>query len=139
MAAMTFDQYYAHFERFWGSTPQWEDVKRVLDWVRDKPGAEMSVREVMELASSGGRSGGALGVIAVLTSGSVQIAEPFFKVRSTDGRLHPVGQVGRDVWNGERPYVIEATGEIVEDFEGNAFPYIRFAEFDPSPDPAPAP
>lgn len=137
MEAMTFDQYYAHFEDFWGKIPQWDDVKAVLEWVRERPGAELSVGEVARIfAPEGGGEGRALRVIAVLTSGSVSIAEPFFKVRGTDGTLHAVGLVDREVWAGNRPYVIEQTGEIVERFDENAFPYIRFAEFEPSP-PAP--
>lgn len=145
MEGKPFGHYLDRFAARWGSFPQWRDLKAVLDWVSEKPGAELGWGEIARIIGgseaslhSEGMAERAITTVAILTGSPAAIAAPFFKVRAADGSLYPVEHVRREAREGLEPFLLEATGELIADFGANAFPYVRFAQFQPSVELAPA-
>lgn len=56
MDGKPFDHYLDHFEARWSSLPQWKDLKAVLDWVSEKPGAELGWGEIARIIGGSGAS-----------------------------------------------------------------------------------
>ncbi|MBY3150818.1 hypothetical protein HFO56_00045 [Rhizobium laguerreae] len=80
-----------------------------------------------------------LAVSVILTGWEQQIADPLPKVKSANGQLYEVGVQERDVYDGKKPLVLEATGETINDFKANAYMHVRFRAFEPRLAAQPAP
>ena len=72
--------------------------------------------------------------MGILTSWPEAIGDLFFEVRSADGSLYPVYKLPQEALDGHVPYVLEATGETIEDFPSSAYVRIRIADFVPTVD-----
>ena len=135
----TFMDYYENFERFWGARGNWEDIRKGLELFAERPGGELSFSEIAQHIggdSPEDRAARTIPVITALTAGSNPIGRPFFKVLSADGNLYPAGLVDKDTREGRKPFVLEATGETVENFATRAYVYIRLEDFAPDLSPS---
>lgn len=131
----TYEEYYEYYVPKIDKYPQRDDFMKVLEWVADKPGEALLLSELgrvidpdidpKEMISR------VLSVSVILTGWSHQIAAPFFKVKSANGQLYEVGLQDQDVYDGKKPFRLEATGETIEKFAENAYMHIRFKDFEP--------
>lgn len=131
----TYEEYYDYYVPKIDKYPQRDDFMKVLEWVADKPGSVLAFSELgrvidpdvdpKEMISR------VLPVSVILTGWSHQIADPFFKVKSANGELYEVGLQEQDVYDGKKPFLLEATGETIENFAASAYMHIRFRDFEP--------
>lgn len=139
MELQSFDHYYDAYVSKLSDIPIHNNFRKVLDWVKDKPGHITSIGELAmvisgEEAPSDDAVRDAIGVTGILTAWPEAIADIFFEVKSQDGGLYPVDRVPQEAVEGTAPYVLEATGETIEDFPSNALVRIRIADFEPTLD-----
>jgi hypothetical protein len=52
-------------------------------------------------------------------------------VKLAKGQLYEVGLQEQDIYDGKKPFVLEATGETIDNFAANAYMHIRFRDFEP--------
>jgi hypothetical protein len=134
----TYEEYYEYYVPKIDKYPQRDDFMKVLDWAADKPGEAFLFSEIGHVIDPDGDPkemvSRVLPVTVILTGWSHQIADPFFKVRSANGQLYEVGLQEQDVYDGKKPFVLEATGETIEKFGEHAYMHIRFKDFEPKLD-----
>ncbi len=136
---LTFDHYYDNYVSKLSDIPIHKHFRKVLDWVKDKPGHITSISELAmvisgEEAPSDDAVRDAIGVTGILTAWPEPLGDIFFEVKSQDGGFYPVDRVPQEAVDGTAPYVLEATGETIEDFPSNALVRIRIADFEPALD-----
>lgn len=139
MELQSFDHYYDAYVSKLSDIPIHNNFRKVLDWVKDKPGHITSIGELAMVISDGEALSDeavrdAIGVTGILTAWPEAIGDIFFEVKSQDGGLYPVDRVPQEAVDGTAPYVLEATGETIEDFPSNALVRIRIADFEPTLD-----
>ena len=145
MTLTTFEEYHDFYAPKMERYPQRDDFMRVLEWVADKPG---QVSDFGDLAlvidpdknpHSEEMMSRVMAIAFILTGWQHRIADPFFKVKSENGKLYEVGTVERAALDGEKPYVLNETGETIEDFPSRAYMHFRFKDFEPRRQPAATP
>lgn len=141
MTLATFDDYYDYYVPQIDKYPQRDDFMKVLEWVADKPGS-ISAFSDLALVIEPDKDPGSqemmlrvLSIATILTGWKHQIADPFFKVKSSNGAFYDVGVQEQAVYDGKKSFVLEATGETIADFASRAYMYIRFKDFEPRPLP----
>ncbi|MCS4090045.1 hypothetical protein [Rhizobium sp. BK176] len=131
----TYEEYFDYYVPKIDDYPQRDDFMKVLEWVADKPGEVLLLSELGRVidpdADPKEMISRVLSVSVILTGWSHQIADPFFKVKSADGQLYEVGLQEQDVYDGKKPFALEATGETIEKFGEHAYMHIRFKDFEP--------
>lgn len=135
----SFDHYHDNYVSKLSDIPIHNNFRKVLDWVKDKPGHITSISELArvisgEEAPSDDAMRAAMGTVVILTTWPEALGDIFFEVKSQDGGLYPVDRVPQEAVDGTAPYVLEATGETIEDFRSSALVRIRIADFEPSLD-----
>jgi hypothetical protein len=143
MDRLPFDHYYDFFEPKLDDIPIHNDFLKFLDWVADKPGVVLAPSDIASILTDGEKPGQeaikrAIGVATIMASWQVQLAHPFYRVKDASGTFHEVEMVDTDTMDGKKPYVIEATGEVIEDFPSNAYACFRVVDFEPRPAPVAA-
>lgn len=141
MKLQSFDHYYDNYVSKLSDIPIHNNFRKVLDWIKDKPGRVTSISELASVISGDEAPDDddvrdAIGVTGILTAWPEALGDIFFEVKSQDGGLYPVDRVPQEAVDGTAPYVLEATGETIEDFPSNALVRIRIADFEPSLDRA---
>ncbi|MBY3432998.1 hypothetical protein HFN89_02240 [Rhizobium laguerreae] len=145
MTLTTYDDYYDFYVPKIDKYPQRDDFLKVLEWVADKPGQVSGFGELALVIDADKDPSGqemvsrVLAVSVILTGWEQQIADPLLKVKSANGQLYEVGVQERDVYDGKKPLVLEATGETINDFKANAYMHVRFRAFEPRLAAQPAP
>lgn len=139
MELQSFDHYYDNYVSKLSDIPIHNNFRKVLDWVKDKPGRVTSINELASVISGDevpddDAVRDAIGVTGILTAWPEALGDIFFEVKSQDGGLYPVDRVPQEAVDGTAAYVLEATGETIEDFPSNALVRIRIADFEPSLD-----
>jgi len=125
----SFNDHFRYFEEHWSETPQWNDIKSLLEWVEDNPSKETDLGELSAIL---GRSvTEVVPILAILTAGPEPIGNIFFKIRSIDGNLYAAENVSQNVREGKEPFKIPQTGEVINDFAANAYVFVRFETFGP--------
>jgi hypothetical protein len=137
MSLPSFDQYYDNYVSKMSDIPIHNNFRKVLDWVKDKPGHITTISELASVISgednpSNDAMRAAIGATGILTAWPEPLGEIFFEVRSEDGGSYPVDRVRQEAVDGTAPYVLEATGETIEDFPSRALVRIRIVDFEPS-------
>lgn len=145
MTLSTFDEYYDFYAPKMEKYPQRDDFMRVLEWAGDKPGHECDFGDLAlvidpdknphteEMMSR------VMAITVILTGWRHPIAAPFFKVKSENGELYEVGAVEKPILDGEKSYVLNETGETIENFPARAYMHLRFKDFEPRRQPATLP
>lgn len=135
MSFTTYEEYYDYYVSNLDKYPQRDDFMKVLEWVADKPGESLPFSELGRIIDPDVDPKEmilrVLPVSVILTGWSHQIADPFFKVKSANGQLYEVGLQEQDVYDGKKPFLLEATGETIDNFAENASMHIRFKDFEP--------
>jgi hypothetical protein len=137
MMTKSFDHYYDHYTSHMSDIQLHNDFRKVLDWVKDKPGHVTSFSELASVISGqetpdDDANRTAVGVTVMLTTWPEALGEICFEVVAEDGAIYPVTNLTQEMIEGEAPYVIRETGEVVEDFPSRAIPRIRIADFEPA-------
>jgi hypothetical protein len=105
-------------------------VNKVLDWIEDKPGLEVSLQEMA--AAIGDATGGVETFyhMSALTGGKPMM-KPVLKVEGSDGELHLLDEVNK-VSDGEvyrAPGNLEVLASSRAELENKSFVYFRIADF----------
>lgn len=145
MTDNTYEFYYDFYAPKMESYPQRDDFMRVLEWVADKPGQVSNSGDLALVIDpdknphSEEMMWRVMAITVILTGWRHPIAAPFFKVKSENGELYEVDTVERAALDGEKPYVLNETGETIEDFPSRAYMHFRFKDFEPRRQPSAAP
>lgn len=124
----TYSDYRARVSDVFSTVSQWPDVETVLDFVRDKPGAKLSLGDLMQLLSTEDPMR-VLSATVILTGGPQPIMRPFFRVQASDGTMHDVDSISKPCLDGELPYTLEAKNEIISHVGERAFIAYQVADF----------
>jgi hypothetical protein len=138
MSRLPFDHYYDYYAAKLDDIPIHNDFKKVLEWLSDKPGHVTHYGELACVLGDTTNPGAedlqrAVGAMVILTTWPQSLGTVFFEVVSADGSLYPVDKVPQEALDGKAPYVLEATGETIEDLPSSLRPLIRIADFEPRP------
>ncbi len=134
-----YDHYHDNYVSKMTDIPIHNNFRKVLDWVKDKPGHVTTISELASVVSGEDKPDddamrAAMGAATILTAWPEPLGDIFFEVVSEDGGLYPVNRVPQEAVDGTAPYVLEATGETIEDFPSRALVRIRIVNFEPTPD-----
>jgi hypothetical protein len=137
MELQSFDHYRDNYVSKMTDIPVHNNFRKVLDWVKDKPGHVTSISDLAGIITGQEKPDddairAAIGVTGILTAWPEALGDIFFEVMSEDGSLYPVDRVPQEAVDGTAPYVLEATGETIEDFPARALVRIRIVDFEPS-------
>jgi hypothetical protein len=141
MTLATFDDYYDFYAPKMEKYPQQEDFMKVLDWVADKPGNVSSFGDLALVIdpdkdpTSHEMMSRVMAITVILTGWEHQIADPFFRVKSSNGELYEVKTVEQAVLEGKKAYFLDETGETIENFPSRAYMHVRFKNFEPRVQP----
>jgi hypothetical protein len=137
MELQSFEHYRDNYVSKLSDIPIHNNFRKVMDWVKDKPGHVTSVSELASVISGKDKPDNdamraAIGVAGILTTWPDPLGDIFFEVMAEDGSRYPVQRVPQEAVDGVAPYVLEATGETIEDFPSRALVRIRIVDFEPS-------
>jgi hypothetical protein len=137
MERLPFDYYHDNYVSKMTDIPIHNNFRKVLDWVKDKPGQITCISELASVISGEDKPDNdavraAMGAATILTAWPESLGAIFFEVMSEDGGLYSVDRVPQEAVDGTAPYVLEATGETIEDFPSRALVRIRIVDFEPT-------
>ena len=124
----TFSDYKIYVTEVFSSVPQWPDVELLLDHIRDKPGAKFVLGDLMQILNTND-PWRAISATGILAGGALSILRPYFKIEAEDGTLHDVASIPKQCLDGELPYTLEATNEVIWGVGDRAFLAYEVAEF----------
>jgi hypothetical protein len=123
-----FSEYQAYVSGVFSSVPQWPDVETLLTFIQDKPGTKVGYGDLM-LALKTNDPMRVLSATVILTGGATPVMRPYFRVKSCDGTMHEVNSIPTSCLDGDRPYTLEATGEVIEAVGERVYTAFEIAEF----------
>lgn len=123
-----FSEYHAYVSGVFSSVPQWPDVEALLVYIQDKPGTKVGYGDLM-LALKTHDPMRVLGAAVILTGGSMPVMRPYFRVKASDGTMHDVASIPKPCLDGEYPYTLEATGEVINHVAERAYTAFEIADF----------
>jgi hypothetical protein len=131
----TYEEYYDYYVPAIDSFPQRDDFMKVLEWAADKPGEVLALSDLGRIFDPESEPekviSRVISVAIILTTWPEQIAESIFKIKSANGKFYDVGLQEQDIYDGKKSFVLDATGETIEDFGASAYVYIRFKDYEP--------
>lgn len=123
-----FSEYKAYVSGIFSSVPQWPDVEVLLAYIQDKPATKVGYGDLM-LALKTDDPMRVLSAAVILTGGSMPVMRPFFRVKASDGTMHEVTGIPKLCLDGECPYTLETTGEVIHNVGEHAYVSFEIENF----------
>ncbi|TLX16562.1 hypothetical protein [Rhizobium sp. MHM7A] len=123
-----FSEYKAYVSDVFSSVPQWPDVQALLTYIQDKPNTKVAYGDLM-LALRTDDPMRVLSATVILTGGAMPVMRPYFRVKASDGTMHDVASIPKACLDGEYPYTLEATGEVINHVAERAYTAFEIVAF----------
>jgi hypothetical protein len=100
----------------------------LLAYIEDKPGARLCFSDLMAVLNTNDPMR-VLSATVILTSGPMPLMTPYFQVKSADGAMHDVKTLPKSSADGDRLFILEATGEVIPNVSECAYIAFEVTEF----------